>query len=134
MIKGYIAWVLPEKLRAELLAAFPVTYERTIAHHITYKFGVPESEGLPVVDSMAIVGMANDEKGVQCLIVEVNGSSKRDDGSVYHITWSLSANRKPVDSNKVAKNWPDMDLDQSLQAVLYNPIEIKLTPTFIPLY
>jgi hypothetical protein len=42
-------------------------------------------------------------RGVQALVVEIDGSVTRPDGSIYHITWSLdrAAGRKPLESNAV---------------------------------
>ena len=50
-----------------------------------------------------IVGQADDGRGVQAHVVRIGGTTKRPDGSTYHITWSLdrSRGRKPVESNDV---------------------------------
>jgi len=105
MRTGYVGWELPEKERARLLALFPPLYPNVVAHHVTHKFGVNESEQLPVTTNLVVVADTNDNNGVQCLIVSVNDSLVRPDGSVYHITWSLANGRKPVESNNVAIYW-----------------------------
>ena len=46
-----------------------------------------------------MVGVADDGAGVQALVVEIGGTTRRPDGSIYHITWSLGARRRAVESN-----------------------------------
>src|SRR3546814_9902597 len=47
--------------------------------------------------------LVDDGEGLQALIVSIDGSTDRPDGSTYHITWSLdrSRGRKAVQSNDV---------------------------------
>lgn len=101
--KGYQAFELDQKSRSELAAVFPPKFSEFIGHHITYRMGVPETEPLPEASSFKVVGYAIDEDGLECLVVEVDGTTKRPDGRTYHITWSLdrSAGFKPVSSNDV---------------------------------
>ncbi len=51
-----------------------------------------------------IVGRADDGRSLECLVVEIDGSSDRPDGSTYHITWSLGADRKARESNDVLRD------------------------------
>lgn len=129
--KGYIAWVLTEAERARLLGLFPPAYGRVVAHHVTYKFGADENDKLPHETEGLVLGWADDGNGVQCLIIEISKTTKRADGSTYHITWSLGEGRKPVESNEVAKQWPFIK-DGPLQCILHDPIPIKIEPKFIP--
>jgi hypothetical protein len=48
-----------------------------------------------------IVGRSDDDLGVEALIVEVDGTTDRPDGSTYHITWSLAEGREAIESNSV---------------------------------
>ena len=41
----------------------------------------------------SVVGVADDGAGVQALVVEIGGTTRRPDGSAYHVTWSLGARR-----------------------------------------
>ncbi len=50
-----------------------------------------------------MVGVADDGAGVQALVVEIGGSTRRPDGSSYHIAWSLGAGRKAAESNDVIR-------------------------------
>lgn len=55
-------------------------------------------------EEITVIGIASDE-AIEALVVTVNGTSKRKDGSTYHITHSLTpGKRKPVDSNTLIKN------------------------------
>ena len=56
------------------------------------------------------------------LVVEIDASVRRPDGSIYHITWSFdrAAGRKPVESNAVLlAGWRGVE-----------PIQIALIPRF----
>ena len=98
----YLAFVLSEASRAELLKKFPPKFERTICHHVTIQFNnihfdsVPEQPDCDVY----VIGYAEDEN-IEALAVEIAGQTKRSDGSFFHVTHSLSAPKKPVDSNKL---------------------------------
>lgn len=101
----YLAFVLDEASRNRILSHFPPKFERVICHHITVQFQVTEelyqkyTAELGNAD-LSVVGYACDDS-LECLVVSVNGNSKREDGSFYHITLSLNPPRKPVDSNKL---------------------------------
>ena len=92
-------WKLPHNERQRLLERFRPRYERTIADHVTLQLG----SGAPLPDEKRgrIVGRADDGRSLECLVVEIGGTSNRPDGSVYHITWSLGADRKAKESNDV---------------------------------
>lgn len=45
-----------------------------------------------------VIGYAQGQL-IEALAVEIDGKTRRLDGSFYHVTLSLSAPRKPVDSN-----------------------------------
>jgi len=93
-------WLLDTAQRAELLTRFPPRYGETVAHHITFKGG-DLSSGIPPGISAAIVGEADDGAGVQAMVVAIDGTTGRPDGSTYHITWSLGPGRRARESNAV---------------------------------
>jgi hypothetical protein len=96
-----IGWLLDARDRASLLARIPPTYPLVVAHHVTLKADAGDAEYAPEAREALVVGEANDGKGVQALVVRVNGTTTRPDGSVYHITWSLAPGREAVESNTV---------------------------------
>ncbi|GGC73301.1 hypothetical protein GCM10011504_58370 [Siccirubricoccus deserti] len=101
---GHVAgWLLHPEDRNGLMAVFPPAYPEVVAHHVTLKSGVPQDFPLPTETEGFVVGMANDGAGVQALVVEIGGRTRRPDGSTYHITWSLGPGRRAVESNDVIR-------------------------------
>lgn len=99
---SYSAWVITEDDRTRLLDAIPTVFPDVIAHHVTLKN--PSKTPPPAAD-IYIMGQIVDPTGVQVLIVmvkttEAQGSMRRPDNQVYHITWSIdrAAGKKPVSS------------------------------------
>jgi len=109
-------WKLPKEDREQLLKRFPPKYDEVIADHVTLRVG---GNQLPPTPEARVVGRAEDEN-LECLVVELDGTTDRPDGSTYHITWSLGAGRKEVESNDVLrdKGWTHID----------RPIPIELQP------
>ena len=105
---GYTAYAVSESSRRELLKHFEPKNPEVICHHVTYKFPASASDPLPpAVHEAHVVGYA-EQPGLEALVVEINGSTKRPDGKHYHITLSLdrSMKMKPVHSNDlVAKGF-----------------------------
>jgi hypothetical protein len=115
-----IGWKLPDDERSRLLERFPPRYERTIADHVTLRVGVSADTPLPTEDQAKVVGRADDGDSLECLVVEIGGTTDRPDGSTYHITWSLGPERKAKESNDVLRDlgWDPID----------DPIPIALKP------
>jgi hypothetical protein len=57
---------------------------------------------------------------VEALVVSVDGSVDRPDGSIFHITWSLGDGRSAKESNDVLRErgWKEWD----------HPVPLTLTP------
>jgi hypothetical protein len=110
-------WKLPRDERERLLERFPPKYENVIADHVTLRVGGTE---LPRKPDARIVGRADDGQSLECLVVELDGTTDRPDGSTYHITWSLGAGRKAIESNDVLrdKGWKPIGA----------PIPVELQP------
>ena len=114
-----IGWLLAEDDREKLLQEFPPIFEKTVAHHVTYK-SEAEQDPLPPEVKAAIVGRTDDGSGVEAMVVAIDGSPDRPDGSTYHITWSLGEGRRARESNAVLKErgWQELG----------HPIPIGLQP------
>ena len=114
-----IGWLLADEDREKLLERFPPRYEKTVAHHVTLKTEA-EQEPIPPEVKAQIVGQTDDGKGVQAMVVAIDGTTDRPDGSTYHITWSLADGRRARESNDALKEcgW----------AELAHPIPISLEP------
>lgn len=114
-------WKVPRDERDVLLQRFPPKYEHAIADHVTLRTGTSAATPLPSPPRAArIVGRADDGHGLECLVVEIDGTTDRPDGSTYHITWSLGPTRKARESN-------DLLRDRGWDAIPA-PIDLTLEP------
>ena len=119
----YTAYVLDDDSRQELLTRFPPKYPSVIGHHITERFGVPESTSVPKKAILKVIGYIDSGDGLEALVVSVNGNKKRPDGGLYHITWSLDIlEYKPKDSNELLRK---------TQFTMILPEEISATPSIL---
>ena len=114
-----IGWLLADDDRERLLEQFPPKFEKTVAHHVTLRTDA-ENEPLPPDVRAAIVGRTDDDEGVGAMVVAIDGTTDRLDGSTYHITWPLGAARRARESNDVLKDrgWEELD----------HPLPIRLEP------
>ncbi|TCZ57933.1 hypothetical protein [Roseicella aquatilis] len=103
MTRWIAGWLLEATDRDRLLALVPPRYPHVVAHHVTLQAGVPASAAPPGPRQGSVVGIADDGAGVQALVVEVDGSTRRPDGSTWHVTWSLGKGRRAVESNDVIR-------------------------------
>jgi hypothetical protein len=113
-------WKLPSDERLALLERFPPRYSEVIADHVTLRVGATPETPLPRKPEARIVGRADDENSLECLVVELDGTTDRPDGSTYHITWSLGPGRRARESNDVLRDrgWEHIDA----------PIPVELEP------
>ena len=114
-----IGWKLDRAQRDELLQQHPPRYGNPVADHVTLETDAA-AKPLPREVTAAIVGRTDDERGVEALVVTIDRTVDRPDGSTYHITWSLADGRRARESNDVLKErgWKELD----------HPISVKLTP------
>ena len=110
--KRTIGWLVDEAQRVELLQQFPPLYPEVVAHHVTL---TPTTlDPLPEPAIGEIVGVADDEQGVQALVVSIGGTTDRPGGGTYHITWSLAEGREAKESNDVIadRGWSPIELPE----------------------
>ena len=120
MTNAIVGWKLDRSERDTLLRNLPPRYAEVVADHVTLKVG---REELPGDVCAAIVGHVDDNAGVEAMVVTIDGTTDRPDGSTYHITWSLGPGRKAKESNDVLKAGGWNELDRS--------IPITLTPSYL---
>jgi len=115
-----LGWKLAAADRERLLGQFPAKYENVVADHVTLRVGADQATPLPPKPQAAVVGRADDGDSLECLVVALDGTTHRPDGSTYHITWSLGPGRKAKESNDVLRErgW----------TALAAPIPITLEP------
>ncbi|QDP20055.1 hypothetical protein [Sphingomonas xanthus] len=113
-------WKLDRDDRAKLLALFPPQYADTDADHVTLA-RQPRGADLPPEVDAQVVGRADDGDSLECLVVSVDGTTDRPDGSTFHITWSLDRSKRQArESNNLLKEngWQPID----------RPIPIRIEP------
>jgi len=111
-------WKLPRDERELLLQRFEPRYENVVADHVTLRTGTTPATPLPRKPEAWIVGRADDGRSLECLVVELDGTTDRPDGSTYHITWSLGPGRKARESNNVLREQGWEPLPERLPATL----------------
>lgn len=113
-------WKLPQVERELLLRRFPPKYEKVVADHVTLRANATPETPLPKKpDDSRVIGWADDGHGLECLVVELDGTFDRPDGSTYHITWSLGPGRKARESNDLLMNSGFHPLDGAI------PVELE---------
>jgi hypothetical protein len=132
-IRWVTGWTLDAAEREVLLARFPPAYPDIVAHHVTLRTGTDATTPLPLAEAGDIVGVSNDARGVQVLAVRIDGTTRRDDGGTYHITWSLdrAAGRRPADSNAVIADLGWCPLAEPI-ALRLNPARFTAGPGLAP--
>ena len=107
-----IGWKLDRAMRDELLDKFPPRYPDADADHVTLQTQASREPLPPEVDA-TIVGHADDGDSLEAMVVRIDGSTDRPDGSIFHITWSLdkAKGRKARESNGLLKErgWHRLD-------------------------
>jgi hypothetical protein len=120
-----IGWKLDRRQREELLRRFPPRYRDAVADHVTLRTEAKGDPLPPPVDTR-IVGRADDGDSLEAMVVTVDGTSDRPDGSIFHITWSLdeTKGRQPRESNDLLKQqgWEKLD----------DPIPVDVKPARFP--
>ena len=97
-------WKLPKDERARLLERFPPQYDEVVADHVTLRVGATSDTPLPRTAPAQVVGRVDDGDSLEALVVQLDGTTDRPDGSTYHITWSLGPGRKARESNDVLRD------------------------------
>jgi hypothetical protein len=115
--ESVVGWKVERASRRELLQQFPPRYQNVVADHVTLRSKVTDTSPLPEEQHGEVIGRADDGQGVEALVVRIDGTTDRPDGSTYHITWSLLPGREAIESNQViaAHGWEELDLPQSVK-------------------
>ena len=121
---SYLAIQLDSASKQEILSMVTPKYKKIDCDHITVEFDTPtpELQEKYTNASLEVVGYQFGE-GADCLVISVNGSIKRPDGGLFHVTLSLKGGHKANESNAVLKQ-------QGYNIIIPFPIhgEIALLP------
>lgn len=114
-----IGWKLDRGEREVLLERFPPRYAKTVADHVTLETDA-QSKPLPPGVDARIIGRSDDGEGIEAMVVALDGSTDRPDGSTFHITWSLGPGRRAKESNDVIRDhhWTTFD----------EPVAVSVSP------
>lgn len=117
MAGSYVGWALHPQDREALLEAFPPAYPKVVADHVTLSLASVMKGDLPKARAGEVVGITDDGAGVQALVVRIEGTTDRPDGSTYHLTWSLGPGRRAVESNEVLRErgWTAIDTPRPIR-------------------
>lgn len=120
-----IGWKLDRGQREELLRRFPPRYRDAIADHVTLRSDARGNPLPPPVEAR-IIGHADDGDSLETMVVTVDGTPDRPDGSIFHITWSLDGakGRRAKESNDLLneRGWENFD----------EPIPVDMQPARFP--
>lgn len=118
-----VGWKLKATDRHKLLKRFTPLYVHVVADHVTLAANVAPATPLPEALPATVVGYTSDNAGVEVLVVALDGSTERPDGSTYHMTWSLGPGRRAQESNDVIARhgWTKLE----------TPLPVKLLPAFL---
>ena len=122
MAETVAGWRIDRGEREGLLRRFPPRYANIVADHVTYgRVPLPE---LPFHACAVLIGRADDDGGVEAMVVRLGDSHERPSGGIYHITWSLGEGRRAKESNDVIARlgWTAIDL----------PMPVRLIPSRWP--
>jgi len=119
-----VGWKVESDSRARWLEAVPPRYGNVVADHVTLAANV--ASNTPVPDNVAAqaIGHVDDGRGVEALVVAINGETDRPGGGTYHITWSLGPGRKAVESNDAIAEHGWLAFDE--------PLPVALVPARFP--
>jgi hypothetical protein len=116
--RDVIGWKLQRPERERLLERFAPRYPTIVADHVTLAAKVAADTPVPTDTFGEIVGHVDDGRGVEALVVAIDGATARPGGGTYHITWSLADGRRPKESNDVLAQGSWTRLPQSIAITL----------------
>jgi hypothetical protein len=117
-----LGWSLDREARRALLERFAPAYPDVVADHVTLRSHAAPDDATPAPVTCWIVGRADDGEGVEAMVVEIDGTSDRPDGSTFHITWSLdrARGRGAIESNDVIRTHGWVAFDE--------PVDVSVIP------
>lgn len=118
--RSVVGWKIGSERRRALLERLGPRYENVVANHVTLAAEIAVETPLPGKRRAEIVGHVDDGKGVEAMVVSIDGRTDRPGGGTYHITWSLRPGREAKESNDV--------LAERAWQPLREPVSVDLEP------
>ena len=134
---GYSCYKLSDASRRSLLAHFPPRYPLVKADHVTVRFGVNRDYSLPPAADIEVIGYADDGRGIEALVVSVNGETQRPDGSVYHVTLSYDPEKKApasFDASRRERPYAAVHSNGLIREKSYRTLSEKFRLEALPVY
>lgn len=122
--RSVAGWKLDRGQRAQMLDRLGSAYANVVADHVTLAANIAADAHLPDPVNAEAIGRIDDGRGVEALVVAIDGSTARPGGGTYHITWSLGPGRRAKESNDALAAAPWQPLP--------DPIPLELTPARWP--
>jgi hypothetical protein len=119
-----VGWKLDRNQRAALLERLEPAYAKIIADHVTLAANVAADAPLPDPAAAEAIGRIDDGRGVEALVVAIDGATDRPGGGTFHLTWSLGPGRRAKESNDALAAGPWQPLP--------TPIPLELMPARWP--
>jgi hypothetical protein len=103
----YLAFVLDAGAKQAIRDHFKPRFRRKVCHHITLQFDLTDESFVVLSEefndaTLSVVGYQAGN-GVDCVACSVNGSVRRPDGSIFHVTYSLAPGHGAGESNELLK-------------------------------
>jgi hypothetical protein len=116
----YSALALTKESRNNVFKIYPPTFSLVKCDHVTVNYPAKDEDAKYHNHSFTVlvVGYKIDRGlGVECLVVQVNGQTRRTDGCLYHLTLSLDSNKKAkaVLSNHVLSDYQYQKLNEPFE-------------------
>jgi hypothetical protein len=102
----------------KLRARFPPKYIEIVQPHCTAYLGKQVPTDMPKHAKGRVYARVDDFEGVEVLLISVEEQERRPDGNLFHITWSLTADRKPRESNYIIKRCQHEALSEHIEISL----------------
>lgn len=102
----------------KLRVRFPPKYTEIVQPHCTAYLGKQVPTDMPKNPKGKVYARVDDFKGVEVLLISVDDQERRPDGNLFHVTWSLTADRKPRESNYIIKHFPHEALSECIEISL----------------
>ena len=117
--RSVVGWKLDRAQRTEMLERLEPAYPDVVADHVTLAANVSADAPLPDAVTAEAIGRIDDGRGVEALVVAIDGTTARPGGGTYHITWSLGPGRRAKESNDAlaAEPWQPLPEPMSLDLV-----------------